>query len=587
MIELKDIEKSYIRPVLFNISYKFETGKVYVIKGVSGSGKSTLLNIIGGLETDYEGSYLFKGKEGINRKEISYIFQNSMLISDLTVLENLLLIKNDPVSIERYAEQIKIPHLLDKYPKTLSGGERQRVSIIRSILGNPSVILADEPTASLDTDNSRRIAELLVGLSRPDNVIIIATHEDCFDDLADEILFLDYGRISHIEKNKIQRIAPAGSQSFLHNEKKSSDLLFKFVYKRRKKDISFTKLLPTIFVILILFCCISIRDNFPVEYKRTITELYPVEVFSLTDSKYEELRDQFDFQVYENYMVFDGHVTGFALYNEKDSGLSYPGLIEYGAFPKSNDEVIVSQDYVRNIMKISDVQTVVRKKITIAGNSYTISGVLSSLSDGEHHELVYYNVYYNYEGENPVYIPYGNLSKYGEIVDTGFKMVKLSGLYDNREIYKSLRESLEKTISVWDKKIEEMQSIINAIFYIVMVAVGLSAMIAIIFIRNEIQLDLFYRRREIGYLQIFNVSKNQIRKMLIIERLIKTLLSLGYAILIFIIICLICYILFNINGMMSVLSFILFALSLFIYNFFTILLPCNKFLKQSISKLIT
>lgn len=587
MIELIDIKKSYTYPVLLNISYLFESGKVYVIKGVSGSGKSTLLNIIGGLETDFEGSYLYKGKTNVNRKEVSYIFQNSLLLSELTVRENLMLIKNDPISIEQYAGQLNISHLLDKYPKTLSGGERQRVSIIRSLLGNPSIILADEPTASLDTNNSRRIAELLVGLRHPDNVIIIATHENCFDDLADEILFLDYGRITHVDKRPIPHVAPINSQESSHDTKAINPPLLKLVYKRRKKNLAFTKLLPTICVLLILLCCISVRENFSREYSRSIYGRYPVEVFPLLNTEYEELRSRFDLQLYENYMLTDDHVTGFALYNKGDSGLSYQGVIQYGSFPQTNNEVIVSQDYVRNVIKSTDMQNVVGKKITIAGYHYTISGVLSSLSDGEINELVYYNAYYQIEGENPVFIPYRNLAKHGKLVNTEVKMVKLSGLYKNKKIYQSLREYLDGPISIWDKKIDEMQAMVNVIFNIVMATVGLAAIIAVLFISNEIQLELFYRRREIGYLQVFNVDKDRIRMMLIIERFMKTSLSLGYAILIFVATNLLCFALFNINGMISVASCLLFIICILIYGVFTALLPCNRFLKQSIMKLIT
>lgn len=587
MIELIDIKKSYTHPVLLNISYLFESGKVYVIKGVSGSGKSTLLNIIGGLETDFEGSYLYKGKTNVNRKEVSYIFQNSLLLSELTVRENLMLIKNDPISIEQYAGQLNISHLLDKYPKTLSGGERQRVSIIRSLLGNPSIILADEPTASLDTNNSRRIAELLVSLRHPDNVIIIATHENCFDDLADEILFLDYGRITHVDKRPIPHVAPINSQESSHDTKALNPPLLKLVYKRRKKNLAFTKLLPTICVLLILLCCISVRENFSREYSRSIYGRYPVEVFPLLNTEYEELRSRFDLQLYENYMLTDDHVTGFALYNKGDSGLSYQGVIQYGSFPQTNNEVIVSQDYVRNVIKSTDMQNVVGKKITIAGYHYTISGVLSSLSDGEINELVYYNAYYQIEGENPVFIPYRNLAKHGKLVNTEVKMVKLSGLYKNKKIYQSLREYLDGPISIWDKKIDEMQAMVNVIFNIVMATVGLAAIIAVLFISNEIQLELFYRRREIGYLQVFNVDKDRIRMMLIIERFMKTSLSLGYAILIFVATNLLCFALFNINGMISAASCLLFIICILIYGVFTALLPCNRFLKQSIMKLIT
>ncbi|MCD8120531.1 MAG: ATP-binding cassette domain-containing protein [Lachnospiraceae bacterium] len=184
--------------VLCGVSHTFESGKFYVIKGVSGSGKSTLLNIIGGLDRDFEGEITPDGN--LTEWRTGYVFQNSLLLSGITVAENLLMIKNDNKKIRTLAAQLGVDGLLTKYPEQISGGERQRISILRMLLREPEVILMDEPTASLDAANSERIAELAAGLkceeeknASTERIVIIATHEYYFDRLADEIIFLDYG----------------------------------------------------------------------------------------------------------------------------------------------------------------------------------------------------------------------------------------------------------------------------------------------------------------------------------------------------------------------------------------------------------
>jgi putative ABC transport system ATP-binding protein/lipoprotein-releasing system ATP-binding protein len=187
-LTLSHLNKSFAKPVLRDLSYTFESGRLYVIKGISGCGKTTLLNILGGIDAEYEG-------EVRQEKPLicGYVLQKSLLLTGLTARDNLLLIRNDPVRAERLAAEFGVSSLLDKYPSELSGGERQRVSVVRALLNEPQLILADEPTASLDGENSAKIAAMLAGLRRSDRIIVVATHENCFDELADVILRVDYG----------------------------------------------------------------------------------------------------------------------------------------------------------------------------------------------------------------------------------------------------------------------------------------------------------------------------------------------------------------------------------------------------------
>ena len=198
-IRLDQVTKSYQSDVIKDLSYTFESGKLYVIKGVSGSGKTTLLNMIGGIDTDFTGSITPDTDEPLSAIR-SYVFQSSLLLSRVTILENLFLIKADYDEITRLCELFGITPLLDKYPEQISGGERQRVAIVRALLLSPKLFLADEPTASLDGTNSVQIAKTIAGLKDFGQIVIVATHEPYFDSYADEIIHLKDGKIDCVEK---------------------------------------------------------------------------------------------------------------------------------------------------------------------------------------------------------------------------------------------------------------------------------------------------------------------------------------------------------------------------------------------------
>lgn len=595
MIELTSICKSYKSKVLDGLSYRFEEGKIYVIKGVSGCGKTTLLNILGGLDSNYDGDYIWNGKRvkeltksemELFHKEIGYVFQHSLLISKLTIWQNLMFINGDEDTINYYAYKLGVAHLLSKYPEQLSGGERQRIAIIRALLANPKLIIADEPTASLDSKNSSNISNMMRDISNPENIIIIATHEKCFDNIADEIIYLDYGKIRSVHKNIIarQKTLDPGERE----KKKRKNLILSYVIKRNKEKYKFLSLLPSIIIMLILLCCISIQNNFEGEYIKRIYSMYPLNVFSISNGLYEQLKGKYNFVVYDDYTIDEKDVSCYPLLEKENSGLSFPGVIEFGHFPQNNNEIIVSREYITNCLKTQDYKSCVGKAVTIGGHSYTIAGVLSELSQDNEYELVYYNPYYLTGGQNKVFIPYAEIKAKGHKVQSYTKVVRLDNLYGKDEIYKSLRSDLGGVpISAWDEKIMNAQTIINVIFMIIMAVVFISGLIALIFIKNEIQLELFYRRKEIGYLQIFNVPKKKVRLIVVLERFIRTAVSLSYAIALYYIGAIVVKYCFNINVMNHFEYILLFTVCILLYSGMTVLIPCNKFLKQNAITLIS
>jgi ABC transporter, ATP-binding protein len=187
--------------VLKDINYSFETGKVYAIKGKSGSGKTTLLSLLSGLESNYEGSIEFDGKELKNidldnyrSRDIGIVFQSYNLLPHLTAIENIILSMNvSNLNIANKEEQAI--SLMEKVGLTknqkdrrvlkLSGGEQQRVAIARSLSYNPLMILADEPTGNLDKETENEILKIFKNLAKEDKCIIIVTHSENVCDQAD------------------------------------------------------------------------------------------------------------------------------------------------------------------------------------------------------------------------------------------------------------------------------------------------------------------------------------------------------------------------------------------------------------------
>ncbi|MDB2678785.1 ABC transporter ATP-binding protein [Candidatus Pelagibacter bacterium] len=219
-LELKNISKHFnidkkIK-VLKNLSYNFNKGKMYSLMGPSGSGKSTLLNLISLIDRPSLGSIKFndklvnfsnnKNNDIFRAKNIGIVYQQNNLLADFTALENVYLanlsIYNDKDSAITKAKvllkKIGLSNRLNHFPSQLSGGECQRVAIARAIINDPEIILADEPTGSLDFNTAKEIFELLNNQKKPDRLIIFATHNRFFADKADCLLEITDGSIKTI-----------------------------------------------------------------------------------------------------------------------------------------------------------------------------------------------------------------------------------------------------------------------------------------------------------------------------------------------------------------------------------------------------
>ncbi len=216
-LELINLRKSFTTEkkinVLRGLSKKFRLGKTYAIMGPSGSGKSTLLNLISLIDKPTSGTIRFDNHE-INfsqnekndlfrSKRIGIVYQENNLLSDFTALENVyfasLSLNNDKkLALSKAVKLLKkigLSNRLNHFPSQLSGGEAQRVAIARAIINDPQIILADEPTGSLDMNTAKDIFKLLNKQKRSDRIIIFATHNRFFAKKADYLLEMRDGSI--------------------------------------------------------------------------------------------------------------------------------------------------------------------------------------------------------------------------------------------------------------------------------------------------------------------------------------------------------------------------------------------------------
>ncbi len=218
ILEVKNLSKVYGKgetmvKALDNVSFTVDQGEFVAIIGPSGSGKSTLLHILGGVDTPTSGSVIINNTDIstlnetalaiFRRRQIGLIYQFYNLIPILTVEENITLPllldgrKPDKKMIESLVERLGLEKRLKYLPNQLSGGQQQRVSIGRAMVNNPALMLADEPTGNLDSENSREIISLMRKLNKENNqTVIIITHDEKIALSADRIISVEDGRIT-------------------------------------------------------------------------------------------------------------------------------------------------------------------------------------------------------------------------------------------------------------------------------------------------------------------------------------------------------------------------------------------------------
>ena len=218
MIDLQDIQRLYRSDevettALRDVSLRIREGEFVAIMGPSGCGKSTLLNVLGAIDRPTAGRYLFEGRDlaglpeaelaKLRRERLGFVFQSFNLIDELTVRENVELgvvyrrlpARERRERVDEALDRVGVAHRANHHPHQLSGGQQQRAAIARAVVGRPALILADEPTGNLDTENGAQVMDILSRLNADGATVVMVTHSPSHADLARRRIDMLDGRV--------------------------------------------------------------------------------------------------------------------------------------------------------------------------------------------------------------------------------------------------------------------------------------------------------------------------------------------------------------------------------------------------------
>ncbi len=593
MIKLVNLEKSFDFKVLDKINLEFKPGNIYVLKGKSGSGKTTLLNLISGLDSDYTGSIYINDKNLKNlkkdeitnyRNNIGYMRQECLLYRNLTVLDNLLLIENNKDKIIDLCKKFNIDEIINKYPYEISGGERERVSLIRALLNDNKILLLDEPSANLDKDNSENFVKYLKKIDISDKIIIISTHENIYDDIASVIINIEYGKINLV-KDK-----PNKNKELIIKNNMGKKNLFKGLKIIKKQSIIFR-----IFTIILLFAsllAISFNLNFKEEYIKVKLEDTPYNIIDV-NSRYLEDFEEYINKIYTNYVYKDDNLNVYPLYEYENSNLK--NFLEVGSFPQNNNEVLINFEYATNILNASDLNDLIGTTININNKDYIVVGITSKNKD-ESPQM--YNTNYSYKeiymsgpnNKEAIFMFNDELKTFGVVDESDMIMIDIKpeyiiDLYNGNlvEVYDTIGSS---AFSQYEMGIKSISTDINSITQASLLIVVVVLILTMIFLVNQISMELFYQRKEIGYLQLFHYTKDDISLFMTLRYIKDFVISLIIAIVLYLVLSLMLLLVYNFNLFINVLYLCIFIIILLFYFYIIINIPLNKYLKTDIIKLI-
>lgn len=485
MLTLKNINKKFQNnKVLSNINLNFKTKELVFILGTSGSGKSTLLNIIGKLLTCDSGEILLdeediskykKHKSDKYRKEVvSYIFQEYNLIEYMSVIDNLTIIKNDvdKLEIDELLKQLSIYDKKNTKVSKLSGGEKQRVAIARAILKDSSIILCDEPTGALDSENSKKVIELLKRISR-DKLVIVVSHDiSLANNYADRIINIKDGKTSSLnvfdnEKFKTNKLVKL-------TKRKLIKISIKNILLNKKRTL-LTSFASSIGIFcLILVSCLSKGFNKEIqELETNLIEVFPIiiknETYEKTnkESINKELSIKKENEIYhqnkitKEYLEYINNIKEIK-YITYDYDISLPLITDnYNYLDKAYLKSIPNKDYVNNNYEIISGRNITNDYeilIKIDSVNQIISGITDTFNlteDIKYSDLLErkIKVILNddfYEKKDNIYYPN---TKYQNMYEKSNIELTIVGIVKEKEVVDDISQILYKN-SLLEKILE-------------------------------------------------------------------------------------------------------------------------------------
>ena len=530
MIQINKLSKKYGKQeVLNNTNYKLPNSGLVCLLGASGCGKSTLLNMIAGFDSDYSGEIIVCGTDiskmsadqlcSYRRNNIGFIFQNYNLLTGYAVLENVLLAcelnyNEDSVNTRQaneILERLGMSQKANEKIENLSGGQKQRVAIARALIGNPSIILADEPTGALDRKNSTEIMELLKQISRS-CLILVITHDQKICDFADNVISIQDGKIvgkemiDEIQLNPTLKVKEKVKVSAFHRGFKN----FK-VHLKRYIAVSLAISIGVLAFMLSLSSG-NIMHKSIAEFKEKNTAFNNgyVKVDEKTDEIVELLKsDERIENVYEQYVIKNVALT----INNKTETMAekypMPKAIEnmsYGIMPQvAKNQIALSPSLAKKFNKNIDKLIGEKINLTFGEKKYTltVSGIFNAGYD---------DFFVSSDIERDFYKTVLSVKPYSVSYDVKEfeNIVSVSKMLEDNNIK---AESAAKEVSSLQNTFENLNKLFLIVSLLILTIGLFISVILLVKFQNS-------RYREIGLLSALGFCKNTIRTIIISENVL-------------------------------------------------------------------
>lgn len=584
LLELKHVNKSYKLAgkesvsILRDVSISFESGEFVSILGESGSGKSTLMNIIGGMDSDYEGDVIVQGKtlrsmkekeiDAYRKEKIGFIFQSFNLIPHLSVLENVMISmqmmdKSEKERRKRAMEILKEVGLMDhakKRPNQLSGGQKQRVAIARALANDPEIILADEPTGSLDQETSGQILELLDSIAKKGVLIITVTHSQKVADFGSRIVSVEDGRIKEDQSLKERYTSVKGTV-----QKKGKNLSLMTSFKLAMKNmrlkakrnilVALGGSIGIFSVILMLSLGNGVKDYMNDEIN---TNLNPLLVDVVKSAETEAVEEQGgppnqqmggepftnedittisglkNVERVEKVTTIRGKTN--VVYSEKNYELSAMATltdtinkdnIEIGTLPSEN-EVLLTTSFAQSLTSEVTYESLVGESIKLFINEMGENNQPITVE----RELVISGIYAQ-EDMGPIegasaYVSYTMLEDAYSEQKLTLQPVQLNAYAKKQDYVEEIKADVEKAGFVSSpiaSIMEQVTTYVNMATWLLAGIAAISLLVSGIMILVVLYISVVERTREIGILRAIGARKKDIRRIFFSECALMGLLS--------------------------------------------------------------
>ncbi|CAI2668046.1 Macrolide export ATP-binding/permease protein MacB [Apilactobacillus kunkeei] len=572
-LELKNIQKSYYLgkdefKVLKGINLSFEKGEMVSILGESGGGKSTLMNIIGGLDSKYEGDVLLNGSslkhdtdkqlDEYRRKTIGFIFQSFNLISHLTILDNVLvplemttLSKKEQVArAKELLAKVGLSDHINKYPNQLSGGQKQRVSIARALAGDPEMLIADEPTGALDPENTTEILQILDNIAKEGKLVLTVTHSQKVADYGTRIVHMTNGRID--EDRTLRDKYAESDEPSLESKSLSLKSIVKMTWDNIKYNskrnflIIFGGLIGIFSVVFMLGLGNGVRgyinheiysqvnpNSIQVSHKNT-NDHSP---FKDTDVKrLEAIKGVKSVQkayASTGIQMKSGNKTAQSSYMTTSLATINESNIKHGSAPKDG-EILINTTAAKSLNK-NNPNSLVGKEIQVSFNAMKdgtpfpvtkklkVSGIIDSQSP---------LTIINYDTVKEA------LSDNGIQIKPNFLNVNIKGgvgnVYPVQNRIKAIEVNGKKAYSIQGAGaiVSTLNTYINLAVYVLAAIAGISLLVSAIMIIVVLYISVAERTKEIGILRALGATKGNIRMLFVSQSLFLGVFSSVSAVII-------------------------------------------------------